>query len=201
MSRDSKTLDFYDHAAEEYAEKFALEGPGKDMLEFMALLPAGGRVLDLGCGPGKSSAHLRDAGFEADAIDASAGMLEIARTRFGIHGTLATFEQLDAEDLYDGVWANFSLLHASRADMPAHFGRIYRALKPGGVLHLGLKLGENEKRDELGRFYTYFSEAELDTLLDAAGFTTIEKEFGHGKGMAGNEEPYIVIRARAGKDV
>ena len=36
-------------------------------------LPAGGDVLDFGCGSGWAAAHLRDAGFQVSAIDGSSG--------------------------------------------------------------------------------------------------------------------------------
>ena len=63
----------------------------------------------------------------------------------------AANDEIDGEDLYDGIWANFSLLHAPRAAFPLHLMALKRAIKPGGLLHLGMKLGEGEGRDGLGR--------------------------------------------------
>jgi SAM-dependent methyltransferase len=198
MSEDRETLDFYDAAATDYADRFSSAGkPDGDLRAFMDALMPGALVLDLGCGPGRSAALLREAGFQVDAMDASKGMIRTARERFGIEARLATFDMLDAETRYDGVWANFSLLHAPRAEMPGHLVRIRRALKPGGVLHLGLKLGEGEERDTLGRFYSYFSEAELTNWLTAAAFTIDHRRVFEATGMVGIPEPSIVLRAHA----
>ena len=64
MSIDAKTIAFYDTAAQRYAD---LMGPGhasEALKSFMALLPVGAEVLDLGCGPARASVpvsytHLR----------------------------------------------------------------------------------------------------------------------------------------------
>lgn len=196
MTRDAETLAFYDRAAGDYADRFTAAKPGRELKAFVALLPPGGTVLDLGCGPGGTSANLRDAGFSVTASDASQGMLDIARDRFGINGRLATFDQLDDIDAFDGIWCNFSLLHAPRTDMPAHLARIHRALRTNGVLHLGLKLGQGEARDRLGRLYTYYAEAELMALLAASGFLVLDHTILQEKGMAGDIEPAITLRAR-----
>lgn len=197
MSHDDQTLGFYDQAAKDYADRFTYAKPSPSILSFFKLLPKGGKVLDFGCGPGRSAANFRDEGFDVDAFDGSEGMLEIARTRYGIEGRLATFDQLDAVDLYDGIWCNFSLLHAPRTEMPDHLRRLHTALKAGGVLHLALKLGEDQDRDRLGRFYTYYSEEELTDLLTAANFEIFETSYGNEAGMAGEIEPWIMIRAKA----
>lgn len=197
MSQDRETLDFYDSAAVDYADRFSLDKPDRDLLTFMAELPPGGHVLDFGCGPGRSSAHLVGEGFSVTAWDASQGMLDVARDRFGIVGRRARFDELNAVAEFDGIFANFSLLHAPREDMPANLARMHRALKPGGRLHLALKLGEGEKRDHLGRYYCYWREDTLRRLLSQAGFAVTRTRTGKEAGLAGVVEPFIVIGAHA----
>ena len=195
MSADPRTLAAYDAQAQAYAQRFQADAPGGDLCAFMALLPPGGQVLDLGCGPGTASAFLRAAGFMPDPVDASPAMVEIANNRYGIGARLATFDEIDAEAAYDGVWANFSLLHAPRADLPGHLTALKRALRPGGILHLGMKTGTGEGRDRLDRFYSYFSRAELLSLLAAAGFTVTATREDHEIGLAGTDEPFIILLA------
>lgn len=198
MSDDRGTLDFYNGAAVTYADRFASDPrPDADLTAFLARLPEGGRVLDLGCGPGRSARLMLDAGFAVDASDGSEGMIRTARERFGITAQHETFEMLDAISIFDGIWANFSLLHAPRDAMPANLLRIHRALKPGGILHLGLKLGEGEERDTLGRFYSYFTESQLEKLLADAGYSVISKRVFEVEGMTGAHEPAIIVHARA----
>ena len=196
MSVDPETRAFYDRAATEYADKFGNKGKaGTDLLAFMEALPKGGRVLDLGCGPGRSAWLLQEAGFEVEATDASDGMLEIARTRYGIEGRLASFDDLDVVAAYDGIWANFSLLHAPLADLPRHFGAISTALKPGGVFHIGMKVGDGERRDHLGRKYAYVTRTYLTEQFAAVNLTPIKTREFHETGMAGTNDPCLAMLA------
>jgi SAM-dependent methyltransferase len=197
---DKQTMQVYAEAAEDYAARFAKVAEGdidqfSDLKALFALLPDHGLVLDLGCGPGQWAAKIREAGYQVDAMDASPELAVRAKDRFDLDVTVGVFEELTAEARYDGIWANFSLLHARRADFPAHLARIHRALKPGGGFHIGMKLGEAEARDRLGRFYSYYGEAELVGLLEAAGFTVTRKRRGNGKGLAGGDDTFVIVTA------
>lgn len=200
MSTDKQTLDAYQEAAARYASQFAARrdtDQEADFAAFTARLPDGGRVIDFGCGPGHWAARFAKAGYRADALDASPAMIDLAKDRFGIDVQLAAFDAFEAEGLYDGIWANFSLLHAPRADFAGHLARLHRALKPGGALSLGMKLGRGEARDKLGRFYSYYSEDELREALATAGFTVLNTRRGNGEGLAGGVETFIVVQADA----
>ncbi len=193
MSADQETLAVYDAQAEAYAaRRDGLIEPG--LPEFMAQLPAGGVVLDLGCGPGDSALHMQQAGFRVDAVDASAEMVKAARA-LGVDARQATFAEIEGEAVYDGIWASYSLLHAPREAMPGHLARLRRALKPGGYFHIGMKLGVGAKRDPLGRLYTYYGEDELEGLLRAAGLTPVARELSSGIGLDQQEYFGIWIQA------
>ena len=195
---DLKTVQLYDEKAEEYARLVtSLDEPDQDLAAFIADLPTGGTVLDLGCGPGNSAALLARAGFQVTATDASSGMIELAARHEGVTARQATFDELDTEATYDGVFANFSLLHAARADLPRHLTAIKRALKPGGVFHIGMKTGDGAHRDTLERFYSYYSVAELEALLTEAGLTPYARREGEGRGLSGSVDPFVILRARA----
>lgn len=194
---DDPTIKVYDAKAEEYAALVTRGKSDADLDAFMAAVTPGGRVLDLGCGPGNSAAVVQTAGFAVDAMDAAPRMVELARATYGIEVTLATFHDLDVVAQYDGIWANFSLLHAPKADFPGHLARIHHALKPGGVLHLGMKTGTGERVDSIGRFYAYYEENELTALLNGAGFTPAATRRGTGKGLSGASDPFVIIRAHA----
>ncbi len=194
---DPETIRIYDSRANDYAEVTASDGPDATLTAFIAALPQGGRVLDLGCGPGLSSGHMAAAGLTVEAWDASQAMVALATDRPGVTARQASFDDLDAEAAYDGIWANFSLLHAPRADMPRHLAAIARALKPGGVFHIGVKEGEGEKRDSLGRHYTYYSATSLTALLQDAGLTPGAYTHGADKGLDGVVAPWITVTAHA----
>ena len=196
---DAETLGVYREKAGDYAKMVSGEGSNRHLDRFLALLPAGGKVLDLGCGVGNASAAMKKAGFQVDAWDASPEMAAIAGDRFGLDVEIRTFDTLDAEATYDGVYANFSLLHSPKSEMPGHISRIAQALKPGGILHIGLKTGEGERRDGLGRFYAYYSEAEISGLLAAEKITAVKFSTGEEAGLDGSVAPWIILTCRIGE--
>jgi SAM-dependent methyltransferase len=194
---DQQTLAVYAARARDYAQRFSQDRPDRHLAAFIAALPKGAKVLDLGCGTGRAAAFMRDAGLTVDAWDASPEMADLARDLHGIDVTLAAFDALGAKAAYDAIYANFSLLHAPRADMPDNLARIRAALKVGGLFHLGLKTGDGETRDALGRFYAYYQDPELTQLLQGSGFTVLSRDFGAEEGLDGTLAPYVIIKARA----
>lgn len=192
---DDKTIGVYDARAEEYA-RLDDTGATATLARFMEPLPAGAHVLDLGCGPGQAAKAMAEAGMQVTAMDASAEMVRLASAIPGITVRQARFDALTDVAVYDGIWANFSLLHAPRAAFPGHLAAMKRALKPGGRLYLGMKLGQGDKTDRLGRFYTYYGADELTDLLTTAGFSVLDTREFEAEGMAGGREPCISVTAR-----
>ena len=191
---DDKTLAAYTEKAADYAALDFSEGERRALDSFLALVPSGGAILDLGCGPGFHAARMVAEGFAVSAIDATPAFVEAARKK-GVDARLGTFNDLTETAAYDGIWASFSLLHAPKADFPRYLAAIHRALRPTGVLYLGLKLGEGEHRDSLGRFYAYYAEQELRDLLTMAGFADIDATTGEGAGLAGTVDRFILLTA------
>lgn len=195
MSADKKTLSIYAAKAEDYLEMVRKEAKSHILKTFIGGLPKGAHVLDLGCGPGVSAAVMAEAGMTVDATDAVPEMVAMADAHPGVCARVARFEDIDGTDLYDGIWANFSLLHAPKADMPAHLARLRTALKPGGLFHIGLKTGTGEHRDKIGRFYAYYTEDELSDLLKDAGFTPFSSVTGSEPGLSGEDAPWVCMAA------
>ena len=185
MAGDPQTLDFYTREAAAYADHVKDECESPQLARFAASLPSGGEVLDFGCGPGWAGGWLLKQGYQVRGFDGSEGLAAEAKARYGLEVTVGRFEGLDAEAAYDGIWASFCLLHDTRAALPGHLGRLSRALRPGGVLYVGVKEGEGEERDDLGRFYTYFTESEMRGLMAKAGFADIETETEPSTGFSG----------------
>ncbi len=193
---DAETLAVYAAQAEAYARRFAGDAPSRSLRDFIALMPPAGRVLDLGCGPGAASAHMRAAGLRPDPVDAAPDMVALANRDGSANARVASFDDLDAAATYDGIWANFSLLHAPRDALPRHLAAIARALRPGGWLHIGMKTGTGAHRDALGRFYTYVGVTELRDMLTTAGLAPKHTVEGVETGLAGTDDPFVLIRAQ-----
>lgn len=111
-------------------------GPGTELLE----APAGGRILDLGCGKGGNAAHLAALGMRAVGVDVSPVQLAAARERWGrtpgleLHQADAVrFLQEDEDG--DGFDAVYSVYGAIWFTDPALLLPVVRErLRPGGRL-------------------------------------------------------------------
>jgi len=165
---DEDTLQFYRRNAGNYAGW--TKAPSARLKGFLALLPPGGSILELGCGAGNHSAEMLAAGFSVRATDGSPEMAEIASRRLGQHVDAMRFDQLDDHEAYDAVWASACLLHVPRDELSAVLARIHRALKRDGIFYASFKIGEGgDGRDKLGRYYNYPTLEWLDTAYAAAG--------------------------------
>lgn len=196
-STDPDTIRVYDTRADDYARVTAADTPDPLLQAFIDVLPPQGHVLDLGCGPGVFARLMAQAGLHVTATDASAQMVALAAKQPGIRARQASFDDLTDTDTYDGVWANFSLLHAPRHALPRHLKSIHNALKSGGHFHLSVKTGSGQARDTLGRFYTYYSPDQLDHLLADAGFTVTKITPGRDKGLDGALSDWISVASHA----
>src|SRR5690606_1672106 len=83
-SFDSETLKFYEGDIKAYSAQCMRLKPWGQIDAFMKKLPEGGKILDLGCGPGRDSLLFREKGFEVTAVDGSHAMARAAEENLGI---------------------------------------------------------------------------------------------------------------------
>jgi SAM-dependent methyltransferase len=102
-------------------------------------LPAGGLVLDAGCGPGLVSEALLRAGHRVVGVDLSREMIERAEARCAPFGSSAAFFQASLFDSavvrlgpFDAALSRCVLHHV--VDPAAFLARQVELLRPGGVL-------------------------------------------------------------------
>ncbi|MEM6479136.1 MAG: class I SAM-dependent methyltransferase [Pseudomonadota bacterium] len=191
---DPETLEAYAGRVDQYLALVKPE-PAASLIAFADALPPGGKVLDLGCGPGHAARYLASRGFDTHAWDLSPEMIAAVGDAPSLKARVAGFDDLVSQDDYDGIFASFSLLHAPKSAMPRHMASIGAALKPGGIFHLGMKLGEGEERDSIGRFYAYYTRHELLGFLKEQGLHPVWEREGEEKGLAGKTDPFLLIRA------
>ena len=103
---------------------------------FLALVPDGAAVLDLGCGMGEPIArHLIDAGRRITGVDSSPGLLDLCRQRFPAHSWIhADMRGLSLGRRFHGVLAWDSFFHLRAADQRAMFPIFAAHAAPGGAL-------------------------------------------------------------------
>ena len=109
------------------------------------------------------------AGFAVRATDGSPEMAKIASRRLDHPVGAMRFNENEAHDAYDGVWASACLLHVPRDGLAGILTRIRCALKPEGVFYASFKLGNGDGRDSLGRYYNYPTVQWLQSAYAAAG--------------------------------
>jgi len=194
---DEETLQFYRGNAKAYAGR---EIAGHTRLaRFLALLPAGAKILELGCGAGASAEEMLASGFDVRPTDGSPEMAEEAARRLGRPVETMLFHELDAVDSYDGVWANACLLHVPRSELAQVLGLIWRALKPGGHFYASFKTGAAEGRDKLNRYYNYPTSDWLRaTYSDAGSWSSLSIETGDVRGFDNERATMLFIVARKG---
>jgi SAM-dependent methyltransferase len=152
----------------------------------VADLPAGGRILDTGCGPGLVAETLLRAGCRVVGVDLSAEMIDRARQRCTPFAERATFEQKSLFDPsligpFDGVISRLVLHHTP--DAVAFIRRQTELLRPGGVLVLSDHTTDPDRaradwhqRIERARDRTHTrnpTPGEMVDLLAAAGLTEL----------------------------
>ncbi|MFB8247987.1 class I SAM-dependent DNA methyltransferase [Streptomyces sp. NPDC055952] len=148
----SATRTFYDAVAEDYAVRFpephtAVVLDRLQLDAFAELVGEGGRVVDLGCGPGRVTAYLASRGLAVSGLDLSESMLAIARREHpGLRFEQGSMLELDLPDAsLDGVVAWYSIIHTPDARLPALFAGFRRVLRPGGHLLLGFQSGDEPR--------------------------------------------------------
>jgi len=195
MSADKETLDVYATRIDQYAAIDPSAPEAAALERFLARLRPGAQILDIGCGPGKHARMMQQQGFAVTARDASPEFVELAR-KSGLHAEVGTFASLTETGAFDAIWASFSLLHTPKAEHATHIAAMARALRPEGYLYLGMKLGDGEGRDAIGRFYSYVTPVELETMVTDRGLTPVDTYEGAGKGLAGTVDPFILMTCR-----
>ncbi|HEU5303244.1 MAG TPA: class I SAM-dependent methyltransferase [Gemmatimonadales bacterium] len=136
-----------------------------------------GRLLDFGCGAGDFLAEARDRGWVGCGVEVSERAIAAAKAR-GLEIRRSIGECPDAT--YDYVRANHSLEHV--LDPRSVLEEMYRVLKPGGTLFIGVPTRDGLPARIFGRHWWYlgapvhpvtFSTAALTDLLRATGFRPV----------------------------
>ncbi len=126
----------YDLASADYQEQyFYNQNVAAAFDTWLAGLPAGGQVLDAGCGHGDPViSRLLERGFQVTGCDLSPAMLGLARQKFpGVSFLECPITSLETRDAFDGVCSFSSMLYLDPIDF---LHAIHRALRPGGLLFL-----------------------------------------------------------------
>lgn len=140
---------------------------------FLKYIPEGGKILDLGCGSGRDTKYFLEKGYDVVAVDGSIEMVKLSSEYTGKKTLHMTFQEIDFEEEFDGIWACASLLHVRRDEISSILYKIYHALKPNGVLYSSFKYGDKEEYRDDGRFFNYYDEKSFSELIKKLGYFDI----------------------------
>lgn len=167
------TLQFYENNAEQFAAD-TLEVDMSALYErFLDLLPASSRILDAGCGAGRDTAAFLQRGYQVEAFDASAKLVEIAQRVSGIAVQHSTFLNFSNAQSFAGIWACASLLHVPSSNLSATLQHLAGLLEPQGVMYVSFKYGEDDV-ERNGRHFTNCTEQRLQDFLQGTGLSIKE---------------------------
>ena len=159
------SIDYYNRYAVPYYE----ETVDVDMTEviepFMELLPENAEVLDLGCGSGRDTIVLEERGFYVTPMDGSEEMCKLAEINTDQEVLQMTYDEMEFDDVFDGIWACAALVHLTDDEMREIMKKLIQALKADGILYFSVHKGD---RDGIynGRYFRDYTRKELSDLME-----------------------------------
>ncbi len=180
MARDAERIvDLYDrHAAVWDADRTKSLFEKTWLDRFLVLLPAGGSILDIGCGSAEPIArYFIEAGYDVTGADSSPAMIGICKRRFPAHGwEVADMCTLFLGRRFAGILAWDSFFHLTCDDQRRMFPvfRVHAAPKAALMFTSGPAHGEaiGSYRGEL-LYHASLDDAEYRALLDEFGFEVV----------------------------
>ncbi len=134
-----------------------------------------GKILDVGCGPGRDLVAFAQQGHEAIGLDATPAFVEMARQLSGCDVWQQSFLNLDLPpNIFDGIFANASLIHVPSQNMVEVLRRLCNALVPNGALVMSMARGGTEgysSRPTGDRYVALWEYETLAPCIEQAGLT------------------------------
>ncbi len=158
-----------------------------------------GAVLDVGCGPGHLTAHLRSLEVDATGLDLVPEFIDHARvTHPDGRYELGSMRQLPVPDRsVAGILAWYSLIHLPPDDLDGVLAELRRAMAPAGTLVVGFFDGDEVVAFEHKVVTAYYWPVDaFAERLRHAGFTEIERRRRPGVAEPGRR-PHAAIAAIA----
>jgi len=175
------TIKVYEEGARTFLKRWTARRKRSSALqkEWMAGLPRGAVVVDLGCGGGQDAQVLRREGYRVVGMDLTAAFLRMAREAVpSLPLIRADMRELPFRAAsFDGVWAAASLIHLPKAEATRLLKALRLLTKPGATLAAtvtyGTKSGLLTKGWMPGRYFARWKKDELAKVLHRAGWQVL----------------------------
>jgi TDG/mug DNA glycosylase family protein len=190
---DRRTTAVYEAQADKWVARRRPQAVEDGRLDsFLLRVRRGGRVVDLGCGPGWYAAQFKARGFNVVTLDIAMAMLEHVGRRAPaaprVCGDLAALPFADRS--FDAAWAANCYVHVPAGELPLALAHLHAALRPGTPIALSfanlaqlqptpreLRRGDAARRSRkgelLGRLFTGVTPERARAVLEGAGFDRI----------------------------
>lgn len=153
-------------------------------------------ILDFGCGPGRDVSYFKSLGHRTVGVDGSETFCEMARKYTGCKIICQNFLQLDLPTAaFDAVFANASLFHVPRQELPVVLLKLHACLRPGGILFSSNPRGNSEQWSG-ARYGNYLEFDEASANLKAAHFTILNHYY-RPEGVPKDQQPWLAIVSKA----
>ncbi|MDO8601716.1 MAG: class I SAM-dependent methyltransferase [bacterium] len=156
---------------------------------FISMLKPGSLVLDAGCGAGTKSKYIIEHGLRVHGIDIADKLLEIAKKEApeGTYEVMALEAVSRLNQQFDAIFAQASLLHVAKKDVPQTLESLNGKLKSGGLFYVAVKETRPGQPDEevkvdddygytYERFFSYFTAPELKKYFTDLGLTVVHSQ-------------------------
>ena len=155
-------------------------------------VPQDARILDFGCGPGRDIKAFQELGHIAIGLDGSEAFCAMARAYSGSEVWCQDFIALDLpKETFDGIFANASLFHIPRSELPRVLGELFESLKSGGVLVASSPRGPNIEQINGERYGAYLDHSVWASLFKTTGFRALTHYF-RPSGLPREKQPWLV---------
>src|SRR5580698_9555671 len=149
-------------------------------------------ILDFGCGPGRDLATFRALGHVPVGLEGSPSFAAMAREHSGCEVWEQNFLALTLPAArFDGIFANASLFHVPRQELPRVLRELRAALVPRGVLFSSNPRGDNQEGWSGGdRYGVYHDLAAWQAFLRSAGFDELLHYY-RPPGLPREQQPWL----------
>ena len=189
----TRTLAHYEQHAQSYWEGTRDHDVSQNIAALLQHMPGPPPfdLLDFGCGPGRDLMAFVKRGHRAIGLEGAPALVEMARTHSGCEVWQQDFLRLELPAAcFDGVFANASLFHVPRQELPNVLRQLCATLKPGGVLFSSNPRGNNEESTNGERYGAYYDLATWRAYLAAAGFVELEHYY-RPAGLPREQQPWL----------
>ena len=170
----TNTINYYNQNAENFIANTQNADMHPTQERFLRLLDANTSILDFGCGSGRDTKYFLEKGYQVTATDGSAELCRLASEFIGIKVKEMLFQELDAMNQYDGIWACSSILHLPKKELLPVIQKMCEALKDNGIIYTSFKYGDFEG-ERNGRYFTDFTEKTFREYIETVPELTIEE--------------------------